>query len=91
LAVQCNDQSPQVLRCIHSQIPLLPTHPQHIRIVLLATGLNSSCTVEARWISVLRLLRLGRVYRLRKVRWVFGCLGVMACRVYMVRCRDGRT
>ena len=36
-------------------------------IVLLAGGLNQSSSVEARNISLLRLLRLGRVYRLKKV------------------------
>jgi hypothetical protein len=36
-------------------------------VVLLATGLNKSASVRARYISLLRLLRLGRVYRLEKV------------------------
>ncbi|GBF99926.1 hypothetical protein Rsub_12619 [Raphidocelis subcapitata] len=37
-------------------------------VVLIATGLNSSDTVTARYISLLRLLRLGRAYRLNM--WV---------------------
>lgn len=31
-------------------------------------GLQYSSTVTARYISLLRLLRLGRIYRLKKVR-----------------------
>lgn len=38
------------------------------RIVLGALGLRQSATVQARYISLLRLIRLGRVYRLQKVR-----------------------
>jgi hypothetical protein len=37
-------------------------------IVLLACGMNQEATVTARYIGLLRLLRLGRVYRLR--RWM---------------------
>jgi hypothetical protein len=42
-------------------------------IVLAATGLQRSKTTRARYISLLRLLRLGRAYRLSKVRAAPGC------------------
>ena len=37
-------------------------------IVLGALRLQTSATVTARYVSLLRLLRLGRAYRLKKVR-----------------------
>jgi hypothetical protein len=50
--------------------PPAPTHirtqPTNQRIVLAAEGLQYSSSVKARYISLLRLLRLGRAYRLKK-------------------------
>ena len=45
-------------------------------IGLAAAGLQREKTTKARYISLLRLLRLGRAYRLKKAR---ACWGFRAC------------
>jgi hypothetical protein len=54
-------------------------HECNHRIVLGAMGLQYSSTVEARYVALLRLLRLGRAYRLKKVRGQPAlCIGIGA-------------